>query len=174
VKPDLSSVHQASAPKTPVGSGVLQVVVAVVCLGAAVGLLGFVDKFAAVRGWLFWKLSLIWFWQLVFVATCLSIGSLIGDRALRGVPEIPPLERLVLEMAIGVVGLAVILWILGAMRLLVPAMAVALPALSISGALWRHRRRSPRALARLLGTPWRLSVLDLLVVGYGVVCLGLL
>ena len=174
MKLELFSAPDAAASKPPSRSGLLQVVVAVVCFGATVGLLRFVDQFAAVRDWLFWKLGLIWLWQLVFVATGLSLGGLIGDRALRGVPEIPPLERLVLEMAVGVVGFAVILWILGAMRLLVPAVAVALPALSIAASFGRRRSRTPRPLATLLGTPWQLSILDLVVGGYGVICLGLL
>ena len=73
-----------------------QLVVAIASLGATLGLLAFVDRFAEVRSWLFWKLGLIWFWELVFVATALSLGNLICARALRGGPVLPPLERLVL------------------------------------------------------------------------------
>lgn len=144
-----------------------RIVIVVALLGYAGALLASsVDSFAPVKHWLVFRLMVIWAWQALFVAGCLSLGSVLCWRLIRGFEELPSLEALVMSMAVGVVGFVFAIYILGAMRVLGPEAAVAMPLAMIAAGLL-----SPMP-GRLVGflRSWRprLSPLQMAILVFGV------
>lgn len=144
-----------------------RVVLIVALLGCAAALLAnSVDTFAPVRHWLVWRLMVVWAWQALFVAGCLSLGSLLCWRLIRGFEELPNLEALVMSMAVGVVGMVFAIYILGAMRLLGPEAAVTMPLAMIAAGFLSPM---PGRLVGFLRT-WRprLSPMQMAILAFGI------
>jgi len=145
-------------------------------VGAAVGFLLFLHRTYPLEICLFWDFARIWAWQLVLVAASLSTGHRILAKL---VPlGLPPLERLVIGIAVGIVVFAVGMYLGGALGLFGPAFAVALPAVMIVAGL-------PTALPglRQAARQWRAqrpadgahrSAIRPLVHGFGVLALAFL
>lgn len=155
---------------------IVLVVALLVC--AAALLRAGVEPFLPVKRWLVWRLFALWGYELLFVAGCLSLGGLVCGRWLGGFDELPGPEATVLAMAIGVVGFVFAIYILGAIRLLGPEVAILLPLAMIAAVV----RFSPLP-ARLLGflrtwrprlSPPQIAILALGIVGVGAVYLRIL
>lgn len=144
-----------------------RVVLIVALLTCAAALLAnSVDTFAPVKHWLVWHLMVVWAWQALLVAGCLSLGSVLCWRLIPDFEELPSLEALVMSMAVGVVGLVFSIYILGAMRLLGPEAAVTMPLAMIAAGLFSPM---PRRLVGFLRT-WRprLSPMQMAILAFGV------
>ena len=148
---------------------VLLVVVLLVC--AAALLQGGVDHFSPVKDWLIWRLLVLWGYQLLFVAACLSLGGLVCGRVLRDFERLPGLEATVLAMAIGVLGFVFVMYIVGAMRLLGPEAAVLMPLAMIAAGV--HFSPLPFRFLGFLRT-WRprLSLQQMGILAFGIVGVG--
>lgn len=151
----------------------LPVLMAVAGLACALYLLDRLDGFTPVRNWFFWKLAMFWFWQLVFVSGCLSLGTLVCQFALRDT-RLPVFERLVFELASGAVAFALLIYLAGALRVLHPVFAVAMPLGAIAAAFIRVRPRMITTLRGLRDIRWAMSPLRLAVTGFGVIGLALI
>ena len=91
-----------------------RIVLVVVLLACAAWLLrSGVERFSPVKDWLVWRLLVIWGYQILFVAGCLSLGGLVCWRLLRDFDELPGLEATVLAMAVGVVGFVFAIYLVG-------------------------------------------------------------
>ena len=148
-------------------------IVVVTCLVVSVVLLQALNHFAPLRNWFFWKLATFWFWELIFVTGCLSLGLLVCKRALRDVLGMPALERLVLALASGAAAFAFLLYVAGALRLLHPTFAVALPLAAIGAAVVWARSDVMATLRELRDTRWEMSPLRMIVTAFGVVAVAL-
>jgi hypothetical protein len=149
-------------------SGLLLVALVV----ATVSLALFLDASYPIERWLSWDLARIWAWQAVLCAACSSCGHLILVRALRVV--LPPLEQLVMSMAVGVVAFTFGMYLGGALRIYGRVFAVALPAvmtaIGLPAALPALRRAA--AYAREERRP--AGILMAVVSGFGILAAGLL
>ena len=137
-----------------------------------------IDHFSPVKDWLVWRLMVVWGFQLLFIAGCLSLGGLVCWRLMRDFDELPGLEATVLAMAIGVVGFVFAIYIVGAMRLLGPTAAILMPLAMIAAAA-RFSPLPGRFFASLRTwrprlTPQRIAILAFGVVGVGAVYLRVL
>jgi len=113
-----------------------------------------------IRDWLFWRLLVLWGWCALLNGACLLFGHSILTRGL-GQRDLPVLETLVISAAVGLVSFTMAMYLLGALALFRPAVAIALPVLMIlSGGpgFWRFARerwaaREPRrtTLSELAG-----------------------
>lgn len=135
------------------------------------------DRTYPVKDWLFWRIALLWLYNLVLVAACTSFGHLVVSRLVR--EELPALETLVHSMATGLLGFALAMYVGGALGWYHLWFAIALPVAFIAaGAVpfWRFCRRAiaewkanrghgaPAPLAAAIGTAAAV---------YGVICLAL-
>jgi hypothetical protein len=149
-----------------------RIVLVVLLLACATVLLrGGVDHFSPVKGWLIWRLLVIWGYQLLFVAGCLSLGGLVCWRVMRDFDELPGLEATVLAMAVGVLGFVFAIYVVGALRLLGPEAAIVIPLAMIAAGV----RSCPQAtrLLRFMRT-WRpcLTLEQMAILAFGIVGLG--
>jgi len=145
------------------------VVALLVC--AAALLRSGVDHFSPVKDWLIWRLFVLWGYQLLFVAACLSLGGLVCGRVLRDFEKLPGLEATVLAMDIGVLGFVFAIYIVGAMRLLGPIAALLVPITMIAAGV----RFSPlpfRFLAFLRAWRPRLTLPQVAILAFGIVGVG--
>jgi hypothetical protein len=102
-----------------------------ICLGGAAIFANAVDRYYPIRDWLFWHLASIWGYELLFTAACLSIGHLVLVRML-GIRGLPRLEQAVVSMALGVIAFTMAMYMAGALALLRPWFAIALPVLMVT------------------------------------------
>ena len=139
------------------------IVALLVC--AAALLASSVDAFTPVKHWLVWRLMVVWAWQALFVAGCLSLGSVLCWRLIDGFDELPSLEAMVMSMAVGVVGFVFVIYTLGALRLLGPEAAVAMPLAMIGAGL---SSPLPGRMVAFLRT-WRprLSPMQMAILAFG-------
>ncbi|HEY2899401.1 MAG TPA: hypothetical protein VGL59_02410, partial [Polyangia bacterium] len=144
------------------------------CLAATVAVLLYLDQFTPIATWLPWKLAHLWFWLGVFVAGCVGLGRVIVRWALAEAGVVSSLESFVLMFAVGVAAFALLMDAAGALHLFHPALAVALPAVGIlAGVSVGAPPKSSSALNRVRLWRWRGDLVDLGVVGFGALGVGL-
>lgn len=130
----------------------LSITIAVLCLAAALYMLGRLHRALPLQTWVFWPLALMWFWELTFIAGCLSVGHRLL-HAIAPAADLPRLEAAVMQMMLGVLAFTTSIFVGGALHVLRPWFAVSLPFLLAAAggrpawraavAIWRER---PRAL----------------------------
>src|SRR5215471_9911630 len=89
-------------------------VVAVAGLAGAYGLGRWLDRSVPLRGWFFFDLANIWFWNLYLSAACVSTGRLVVRRLL-GVRDRTRLETLALAFPTGLVVFVLAMYVAGAL-----------------------------------------------------------
>ena len=127
-------------------------------LGACVGVARLFSERYPVRGWLIWDFAQIWTWQLLLSAACISFGHLLLDPLVR--TERDPLERLVLDLATGVVVFVVAMYVAGALGIYGATFAVALPVVMLGAG-----GASVVPLLRRLREAWRVRPASTLLGG---------
>jgi hypothetical protein len=145
--------------------------VTLACLGATIYLASYLDRLSPLRTWLSSTLLLLWFWTLVLVAGSLAFGSLICRLIIRREDDLPPLERLLLALAAGIVAFGLCLYVAGAVRLLRPVTAVLLPVAAIVAAMRSGSTYHIGPMLRAAREGWRTTPREMLVSGFGAVCL---
>jgi len=152
-------------------------VVALLCLAGATTYVMVVKEIYPPGQWLFWRLLALWSWCLLFNGACLSFGHLVLARCLR-VRDLPVLETLATSVAVGVVAFTLMMYLLGALALFRPAVAVVLPVAMLAAGLpelSRFVRHSwPRPPGSDSSARRQFDPLGAAVIAYGVLCLGLL
>ena len=144
-------MHLAGSPRT---IRLLQTFAFVVlCALASVFFVSKVNSIYPVRSWLFWHLASVWEWEALLHVACVSFGYTVLTRGLR-VRHLPPLETLVVSMALGLVSFVALMFAAGALHLFRPWFAVALPAALVLIGV-------PAALPLLRALPMQLRSLDL-------------
>jgi hypothetical protein len=126
----------------------------------------YVDRFYAVKDWLFWRYAAYWVLTFGWLLACLSLGHAFVTRAFRGSFNI--LERLTLALPVGVYAFHAAIFLLGLVGELGPPIFWLLPAVFLAAGargLVRdvaryHRRTRPWNLVGL-----RTAALPLLAVG---------
>ena len=148
-------------------------------VGAAIGVLAFVNHQYPIRTWLALPLGAILGWQLALNAGWAGLGLRVTRWLLP--EELPPVERLVLGVAAGVVAFGFSLYLLGVICLFKPAAALGLVlAFNIVGwpelARWTREARAAAALISVGGRPGWFARAAAAggVIGIGLVYLGLL
>ncbi len=151
-------------------------VLALLCLGATVGLARYLDGFTPVATWMIWKLARVWFWGLMLAAGCIGFGSAICRRALRddadcSPADCSPIVRAALAIAIGATVFGASMYLAGALHLFHPVLAVALPLLGIAFGLGR----SPMArLGSLRKARLSFGATSLPLIVFGALSVGLI
>ena len=132
----------------------------------------------AIKDWLLLTVAVIWGWQLVLAAACLSFGDWLLDRVLKiSCPS--RTERVALAVPLGAISFGLGIFVAGLFRLLHPAFAVLWPALMITVGV-AGRRRQPGE--PLLSLAWlrglaivpapTTNVISIVAAGFGMVALG--
>ncbi len=150
--------------------------VAAVCVAGVVIYAGVLDEKYPIAEWLVWRLMPVWGYTLLWNVACVAAGAAVLRLLLRG-RDLPVVEWLLQSMALGVVLFTLALYLFGSICLLAPWLSLVLPAVMLAVGVPALRDlvpklrgfradRSPRSL------PWR--VFTFLVVGWGLVCVGML
>jgi len=101
------------------------------------------DRAYPIQQWLVWRLAVIWLWCLVFNGALLAFGVWLTGRIV-GEATLPPLEAAVTSVAVGTVGMGLLLYAAGFLGLLHTWLVLALAAVLLGvGArpLWRLGKR---------------------------------
>ncbi|MBN1607165.1 MAG: glycosyltransferase family 39 protein [Polyangiaceae bacterium] len=162
------SVATPTRPEWRSGRGVAAGLLA---LGGAAWLLGKLGTVYPVQDWLFWRLALLWLYNLLLFAACLSAGTLMLTRVLR--LALSPLDAVAFGLPVGVVVFCLLMYLLGALGLYNAASAFALAGGLVAlgaAALYRLGRSAVRAWHAPTGAR---SLMAWLAVPFGVVCLAL-
>jgi Dolichyl-phosphate-mannose-protein mannosyltransferase len=106
-----------------------------------------VNRHYPVRHWLVWRYAIAWTWTLSFVAACFGFGGAIADRLWDRRPTWR--ERLLFDLAIGVVAFFALFFAGGLLGVLSPIFSVALAAVGIGLGVPRARRWLPRMALHL-------------------------
>jgi hypothetical protein len=150
--------------------------IACLCVAAVVSYLVFVDGVYPIRTWLAWPVLTLWGSIAILHLSCLAFGSFVLERFLRA-DDRPPLETLVLSMAVGVVGWVLAMYVAGALGLYQRPLVFTLPALFLTlggRALAASVRRLRDAAARLApASPTAIAAMAFGVLGAGLVYLQL-
>jgi hypothetical protein len=160
------------------------IAVALLGLAAVALLLVTVDDLYPVRDWLFWRLLGLWAASALLHAGCVATGYLIVTRGL-GLRTLPPLEKLVVSMAVGLVAFVIAMYVAGALAWFTPVLSIALPVAMIAmggpavlvdlAQARQHRRFVDAAAGFPRPTPRPLAVgrLETAVFIVGLLCLAL-
>ena len=144
-----------------------------VCLlGLAWACVVFFNGVRPVRGWLALQLAKLWGYELLLSLSCASFGHWVLVRWL-GLDELDGALKLAISLVVGLVGFVVGIYLGGFVGVLGPVFAIALPLVLLAagtrcGSAALRRAWSERAERRAI------SGLELLVVAYGVLCVGIL
>lgn len=147
--------------------------IALVCLAGAGIFLVHVDTIYPIKDWLFIKLAMVWGACLYLHAGAVAVGHALLSRVIK-VGGLPFYERLLTDMAVGLVSFVLLMYAAGACGLLRSEVAVVLPGAlmlvslpTLIHELKQHRARpsTPGARARYHPLVVAGAVLALLAVG---------
>ena len=175
-----SVVARLSTVLAPRGRMIRATAVTVAAAAVLVFLAVRLDRGYAIKDWLLLTVAVIWGWQLVLAAACLSFGDWLLDRVLKiSCPS--RTERITLAVPLGAISFGLGIFVAGLFRLLHPAFAVLWPALMIAVGVAGRRRQPGEPLLSLAwlrgfaivpapGT----NVISIVAVAFGAVALALL
>jgi hypothetical protein len=130
-----------------------------------------VDKAYPIGDWLFWPLSVLWAWVLLFNLACVGFGQFVLVRGMR-MRHLPVLESAVFSMMVGTVGFALFMYAGGALALFHTSFAVGLPVAMLAVGAYDGYRLLSRWRTEAIATPYTGPAL--IVSAIGVCCLGLI
>jgi hypothetical protein len=150
--------------------------VAAVCVAGVVIYARVLDAKYPVAEWLVWRLMPVWGYALLWNAACVAGGAAVLRLLLRG-RDVPVVEWLLQSMAVGLVLFTLALYLFGSICLLAPWLSLLLPAVMLAAGVpavrdLLPRLRSFRTERPVRSLPW--EVIKFLVVGWGLVCIGML
>jgi hypothetical protein len=169
--PNGAALRTGARSSFPSRPGARSVLVAIVAVGALVGLAKVLHGHYPLERWLFWKYAKAALYAGFWLSSCAALGLAIAQRL---VPELPMRERLAQAVAVGVLAFYWLQFLGGILGLFGPIWSIALPVamlgVGIAGARasWRALRQRSRSAHRFGGLAWW----QVPIVLYGVACLA--